>query len=156
MKIIGSLIIIFSFVTIAVNLTEKIDRDARSVGALRKILEFSKNMIECYSLPAGEILRRIDSSLLFDCGYSKTTPPEDFSAFITSSDVADAEAREIMNNFAKDFGKSYRQDELSRCSLYLERMRAREQKLAKDSAKKKKVIFTVALCSALALIILII
>lgn len=156
MKIIGSLIIIFSFAMIALNLTEKTDRAVRSVCALRKILELSKNMIECYSLPAGEILKRIERSLLFDCGYFKETPPEDFFAFVTNVDISDGEAREIMNNFAKDFGKSYRQDELSRCSLYLERMRSREQKLAKESAKKKKVIFTVALCSALALIILII
>jgi hypothetical protein len=141
---------------IALNLTEKIDKAIRSVSALRKILEFSKNMIECYSLPAGEILKRINPSLFLDCGYFKKTPPEDFFMFITNTDVSDAEAYEIMRNFAKDFGKSYRQDELSRCSLYLERMRSREQKLAKESAKKKKVIFTVALCSALALIILII
>ena len=77
-------------------------------------------------------------------------------ALTFACDVTDAEARELILSFAKDFGKSYRQDELSRCSLYLERMRAREQKLIKESAKKKKVIYTVAICSALAVIILII
>ena len=34
--------------------------------------------------------------------------------------------------------------------------RAREQKLIKDSAKRKKVIFTVALCAALAVVVLIV
>ena len=156
MKKIGSLMIIFSLVMIASIFTEKIERTLRSVSALRSVLEHSKTMIECYALPASEILLRVKKSVFLECGYSKKTPPHDFLEFANEADVIDAEARELILSFAKDFGKSYRQDELSRCSLYLERMRAREQKPIKESAKKKKVIYTVAICSALAVIILII
>lgn len=156
MKIIGALIIFFSSFMIAAGIVEKIDVTQRSVSALRGILEHTKNMIECYSLPAGEILKRIDSSLLSDCGCFEEKIPRDFSELAERAKIEDGEACEIFSAFSKDFGKSYRQDEILRCSLYLEKMRAREQKLTKEYAKKKKVIFTVALCSALAVIILII
>ena len=156
MKIIGVLIIIFSAFIIGAELAERVDQTGRSVSALRSVLEHTKNMIECYSLPTGEILRRLDRSVLRDCGYLKADAPMDFYSFAKEMKAIDAEAGEIFLAFAKDFGKSYRQDELSRCSLYLEKMRAREQKIIKESAKKKKVIFTVVICSALAVIILII
>lgn len=156
MKIIGVIIIFFSSVMIASILAEKADSTLRSVVALRTILEHTKTMIDCYSLPASEILRRVDISLFFDCGYSKNTPPRDFESFIQCSKIDDAEAYELFSSFADGFGKSYRQDELSRCSLYLEKMRSREQKIIKESAKKKKVIFTVAISASLAVIILII
>ena len=156
MKIIGAFIIIFSSVMIALRYTERIEQTLKGVSALRALLEHSKNMIECYSLPASEILKRTKRSIFVDCGYGKDDLPSDFLELASESDILDFEAREIILSFAKDFGKSYRRDELSRCSLYLERMRAREQKLAKESTKKKKVIFTVAICSALAVIILII
>lgn len=156
LKILGVLVIIFSSLTIASFLAEKIDSSVKSICALRGILEHTKNMIECYSLPASEILRRVELSLLLDCGCDKNALPSDFSELAKRSVIADSEARELLMAFAKDFGKSYRQDEISRCSLYLERIRSREQKLIKESAKRKKVIFTVAFCSALALIILII
>ena len=78
---------------------------------------------------------------------------EDFSQ---NANISDGESADILHSFAKDFGKSYRADELSRCSLSIEKIRAREQKLLKESAKKKRVIFTVAICASLAVVILII
>ena len=146
MKIIGVLMIAFSAIMIASNLAEKTDITVKSVSALREILEHTKNMIECYSLPISEILCGVEFSLFLDCGYSKKTPPLDFDEFLKSSDIFDCEAREHMVAFAEGFGKGYRQDELSRCSLYLEKIRAREQKLIKESAKKKNMIFSVAIC----------
>lgn len=156
MRIIGAFIIIVSAVTIALELIRKIDVSIGSVSSLRMILEHTKNMIECYSLPVGEIFIRLDFSLLKECGFSKKNAPRDFLELAENSDIPDFEAKELLLAFAKDFGRSYRADELSRCSFFLEKMRAREQKLIKESAKSKKVIFTVAICSALALIILII
>ena len=127
----------------------------RSVSALRILFEHTKNMIECYSLPASEILRRFEASYFSDIGYNQGLP-QDFSELAREAKIPDAEAAELLFSFSKDFGRSYRQDEISRCSLYLERMRTREQKLIKESSKRKKIIFTVALCTALAVVILII
>lgn len=156
MKIIGALIIIFSSIMISLDLSEKIDTSMSTVRALRMLFEHTKNMIECYSLPASEILRQFDLSAFAVLGYSKNNLPQDFATLAQNTVIDDSEAREILIAFSSDFGKSYRQDELARCSLYLEKMRAREQKLVKDSAKRKKVIFTVALCAALAVVVLIV
>ena len=156
MKAVGAMMIIFSSVMIASGIARKSDSDARAVSASRSILEHTKNMIECYSLPASEILRRLDSALFAECGYTLNAPPQSFEMLARNANISDAETAELLSSFAKDFGKSYRADELSRCSLYIEKARAREQKLLKESAKKKRVIFTVAICASLAVVILII
>ena len=154
--IIGSLIIALSALAIAGELVARVEASVRSTSALRSVLEHTKNMIDCYSLPSDEILRRVDRSVLLGCGYEKDDTPKSFSALLDGSDIKDPESRDIFFAFAKDFGKSFRVDELSRCSLYLERIRAREQKMVKEAQKKKRVIYTVAVCSALAVIILLI
>ena len=156
LRIIGAIIIFFSALMIAHSLSSKIDREIKAVSALRTVLERTRSMIECYSLSASEILRRIDSRLFLDCGIPGGRVPQSFGELADNIDIADVEMREAMLSFAKDFGKSYRADELSRCTLYLEKIRAREQKIIKESAKKKKVIYAVAICSSLAAVILMI
>ena len=159
MRIIGSLLILFSSLAIAGKLVSDAEKAKMRASALRALLEHIKNMIECYSMPIGQILIRIEPSLLRECGYCEKEAPHDLRCFakkIEKNDGADAETLGIFEAFAKDFGKGYREDELLRCGLFLEKMRAREQKLCKEYAKKKKVILTVSICSALALIVLLI
>ena len=156
MRIIGAIIIFFSSLMIAYTLSSKIDRDIKAASALRTVLERTRAMIECYSLSASEILQRIDDTVFADCGISNGRSIRSFLDLAENINIADNEMRDLMLSFAKDFGKSYRADELSRCTLYLEKIRTREQKMIKESAKKKKVIFTVAICASLAAVILMI
>lgn len=156
MRIIGSLIILFSALAIARALTLEIERTLRQVSAFRGVLEQAKRQIDCYAMSASEILRRIDPSILSDCGYSGATPPRDFFELIESVRIRDAECESTLFSFAKDFGKAYRADEIAFCTLYIERMRSREQKLLKELSKRKRIIYTVAVCSALGAVILLI
>ena len=89
MKLIGALIIIFSSLIIGAELSRGVERAGQSVSALRAVLEHTKNMIECYSLPSGEILRRLDRSVLGNCGYTKSDAPTDFCSFAEGMNVAD-------------------------------------------------------------------
>ncbi|MBO7303099.1 MAG: hypothetical protein J6U68_02815, partial [Clostridia bacterium] len=123
--IIGSLIIALSAFAIATELASEVEASVRSASALRSVVEHTKNMIDCYSLPSDEILKRLERSVLLGCGYEKCEAPKSFMALLEGASIKDSESREIFFAFAKDFGKSFRADELSRCSLYLERMRAR-------------------------------
>lgn len=158
--IIGALLILFSAFLVARSLVEDVEAELRAVGALRSILEQIKNMVECYSLPIGQILKGVDGAIFEACGYKSAQgvalPPEGLMELIEGSEINDRESRDIFIAFAKDFGKSYRRDESLRCAAFLEKMRSREQKLYKESAKKKKVIYTVAICGALAFIVLLI
>lgn len=134
-------------------LISEFDKATRSASAARLLIERVKNMIECYALPAGEILKRIEPNIFAELGYSGGAP-NSFFELASDADIADGESAELLLAFAKEFGTSYRRDELSRCALYLERLRSREQKLLKEAAKKRKIIITVSLCSALGLIVL--
>lgn len=154
LKIIGILLILCSAFFVANKQIVEIEESVRSASALRSIMEQIKNMIECYSLPIGQILKKVELSTFKDCGYESEKAPCDLLEFLEKSSVSDTESFEIFFAFAKDFGKEYRQDELLRCSMFLERIRNREQKLLKESAKKKKVVLTVSLCAALAVVIL--
>ncbi len=156
LKLIGAVLIIFgAFFCVAYSF-ENIERSLKNVSALRTLIEYTKNMIDCYSMPAGEILSGIDTELIKNCGYSLKKLPVSFGELAENCDIYDKESKELILSFAKDFGKSYRADEVLRCSSYLEKIRSREQKLYKESQKKKKLIITVALSTALAIIILLI
>ena len=156
LKIIGVLLILCSAIFIASRQIAEIEKTVRVTSALRLIMERVKNMIECYSMPIGQILKKVEMSAFEDCGYKGEGAPCDLLDFVENSSVNDAESYEIFFAFAKDFGKGYRKDELSRCSMFLERMRSREQKVLKEAAKKKKVVLTVSLCMAAAIVILLI
>ncbi len=156
MQIIGALLILCSALLIAWRIVADIDATLERTCALRGVLEHVKNMIECYALPIGQIFERIDPSMLRSCGYFGEAPPKDLSEFIEKTDILDKETLDIFSAFAKDFGKGYRQDELLRCGSFLEKIRSREQKMYKESAKKKRVVLTVAICSALTVVILLI
>ena len=156
MRIIGVLLILCSSVFIAHGAVLENQRALRTTTALRTVMEQVKNLIECYSLPIGGILKKIDPSVIEACGYKGEALPTDLSELAENSVVPDKESLEIFFAFAKDFGKGYRKDELSRCSMFLERMRSREQKLSKETEKKKRVITAVSICGALAVVILLI
>ena len=72
--VIGSVLIFISAIAIADRLLDGVDASIRGVSAVRVILERTKVLIECYALPADEILKRIDASLFADCGYAGEAP----------------------------------------------------------------------------------
>ena len=156
MRIIGALLILCSAFFIANKAVAEVERTLCATSALRVLMEQIKNMIECYSMPIGKILEKIDPLTFKKCGYEGEGAPADLLDLSKGAVVPDGESFEIFSSFAKDFGKGYREDELLRCAMFLERMRSREQKLSKEIAKKKRVITTVSLCTALAVVILLI
>ena len=156
MRIVGALLILCSAAFIAYGAVLEIQRALRTTIALRIVMEQVKNLIECYSLPIGRIFKKIDPLVIEACGYKGEALPTDLSELAENSVVPDKESLEIFLAFAKDFGKGYRKDELSRCSMFLERMRSREQKLSKETEKKKRVIVAISICGALAVVILLI
>lgn len=156
LKIAGALLLIISSLFIGAQLVGRVDEALKNAAALRSLLEHTKFMIDAYSLPVGKILEGVSEELLSECRYPKGKRPENFLELALRSDICDRECGDIFLAFAKDFGKGTRGDELARCSSFLERLRAREQKLYKESAKKKKLIMTLAPCSAIAAVILLI
>ena len=155
-KLFGAALVIFGTLFAVTHFFERIELALKNTSALRSLLECTKNMIECYAMPAGEILSGLDGSLLKNCGYCFDVAPASFFELIENCNIYDGEAKDLMLAFAKDFGKGYRKDELSRCSMFLERMRSREQKLSKETEKKKRVIVAISICGALAVVILLI
>lgn len=155
LRIIGVALILCGAFCIAERMIADLEATLKATSALRETLEQIKNMVACYSLPIGQILARLDPSI-FEALRYEGGQPSNLLELIEGSEVLDAESREIFFAFAKDFGREYREEEATRCAVFLERMRSREQKLYKEKAKKKKIILTLSLCMALAVIVMLI
>lgn len=155
LRIIGVALILCGAFCIAERMLADLDATLRATSALRAAIEQIKSMVACYSLPVGQILMRLEPSI-FEALCYEDGIPSNLLELAEGSVIPDTESQEIFFAFAKDFGREYREEEASRCAVFLERIRSREQKLYKERAKKKKVILTVSLCIALAVIIMLI
>ena len=99
MKIIGVLLILCSAFFLARGYVTEIEDSVRSTCALRQIMENVKNMIECYAMPIGQILKQMDPEVLKLCGYSGDSLPCDLLELLENSSVTDGESREIFFSF---------------------------------------------------------
>ena len=124
--------------------------------ALVSLLRFIKIQIECFGLPASEIISRCDRELIFQCGFSKDILPNDFKSFFKSCYFRDGETQSILYAFATGFGKGYREEQVKECEYYLELLCERRQRLYEDLPKRKKLNSTLCISSALAIVILLI
>ncbi len=119
-------------------------------------LRYVKLQVECFSLPISVILKRCDPNIFRGCGYFLDVPPENLEELVQRCSVRDETNREIIDGFAKDFGKSYREEQIRRCEYYLSLLEARRNFLVTQLPMKKKLNSTLCIAGALAIVILLI
>ena len=122
--------------------------------ALISFLRFVRAQIECFAMPASEILMRCDKKLLCDCGFHLSEEDTSFEALIRGISVSDSESREIIESFLAGFGKSYREEQIKECDYYIDLLSARRQRLLEELPNKKRVNSALCISSALAAVIL--
>ncbi len=150
----GALILACSGFGAALAINSKLSHAMKQTDALTVFLCFVRSQIECFSLPASEIISMFDKELLRGCGFCAEVVPSDMRSLIYGFEVDDAEARSIIRRFADSFGQGYREEQIKECDYYIELLRERRQALAQTLPAKKKVNCTLCISSALALIIL--
>ncbi len=155
MRILGILALLVSAVGVALVLVRDAEHTLLRTRSLVKLLGITRDSVGMYAMSAPEILKKCGNALIEACGYpTKRKMPDSFLEMSLECDIPDGETRAAFVEFAKDFGKSYRAQEVQRCELCIERLRKRERTLASELPGKKKIIFSVSLCSALVLLIL--
>ena len=153
-RIAGALILVLSGVGGAYMMNSAASEKLRQSEALGALLRFIRAQIECFAMPASEILARCDRGLLRECGYCKDSPPESFEALLAGLSFSDAETAEIMAAFLSGFGKSYRDEQIRECDYYIALLRERAQKLGEELPNRRKVNSALCVSSALAAVIL--
>ena len=154
LKIIGIILILLSSAALGLELRYALERKLRSARALEKLLVHTRQMIKSLCASGGDILSSCPSELLFDCGYIGECMPKSFSELADRCRIEDRECSRIFCEFCRDFGKSYREEELGRCERYLALLSARVDCLQSEIMAKKKTALVLPLSCGLILAIL--
>ena len=110
--------------------------------------------IDCFSLPIGEILRGCGKKELSACGYTESFVPSDLEQLVAGCHISDAAARKLFSDFASEFGRGYRNEQLKACDYYLSMLEDHRKKLASSLPSKRKRNGAICVCASLALAIL--
>lgn len=155
MAILGSLALLLSGIGVALLLVREAERCVERTRGLLALVRFVRNCVSMYSMSVSEILKKCSPELLRLCGYPSDAPlPTGFAELLAGCEIPDKESRAAFADFAESFGNAYRSEEILRCEECIEKLRKREMSLSSALPSKKKIIFSVSLCSALSLLIL--
>ena len=156
MRAIGIIIVLISGVAGSFLVVSEFEKRLTNTRALCKLLRVCTEQVEYFSCSSHEILANCDALLLRECGYLDKEIPNDFSEFLDRCEILSNESRAIMIEFAKDFGKSYKDEQVKRCKYYLEKMDEHESKLESSLPAQRKLYFAILLAATLTAIILLI
>ena len=155
-RIVGALLLGLSGFACAYTMNSSADISFKQLEGLIAFMRFIRIQIECFSLPASEIICRCDRELLTECGYGGDGAIKNFEELFDRISIKDEIVRKLMRDFSKGFGKGYREEQLKECDYYIDRLCEQRERVARDLPKRKKVNSTLCISSALALIILLI
>ena len=153
-KIAGAMILVLSGCAGAWFMNSAASRSLSQTEAFISFLRFVRIQIECFAMPAGEIILRCDRTLLEECGLRGEPLPTTLDELVGRCAVRDSEVGEVLRGFASSFGKGYRDEQLRECDYYLGLLCDRRQKMSEELPRKKKLNSTLCICWALALVIL--
>jgi len=134
----------------------ELERRAVNAHALCRLLRECSEQVEYFSRSAADILSNCDISLLQDCGYYANKAPDSFLELFESCEILCPKSRAIVLEFARDFGKNYREEQIKRCRYYLERMSTQESELNSALPTQKKLAFSLLLSLTLIAVILLV
>ena len=153
-KAAGAALLVCSGIAVAAQMNRTAEAALRQNEGIMALLRAVRGQIECFSLPIGQILAACDRDLLLACGYTEEEKPRDLGEILSRMTVWDARTVSIFSQFAAEFGRGYREDEVRACDYALSLLEERRGVLAKDLPVKKKRNMTLSVCGALALALL--
>lgn len=150
-KAVGALLIMISGIVLSSSLCELDEKRINSTDALLSIIKFTKNQIDCFGIPVGEIFKRCSPELLERCGVY--APPLDFDGFLSVAELS-PEAEKILKTFASEFGSSYRDGQLKSCDVCINQLSELLNSERESYKKNKKLYRAICLSAAVGIIIL--
>ena len=155
-RIAGALMLTLSGVLGAAAMNTGASKTYAQTEAIIAFMKYARNMIECFSLPAAQIIRRAERGQLIACGFTGESVPESFSELFSLIEIRDEESARITRSFCEGFGRSYREEQIKEMDYYISLLCERSERLAGELPKKKKLNSTLCVSSALAIAILLV
>ena len=120
------------------------------------LLRYARTQVDCFALPVSVILSRADASLLRRCGYGGAAAPESFEALLRQCAIRDGETARLLQGFAEEFGRSYREEQSRGCDYYVSLLDERREALLAQLPARKRINSALCISGALAILILLI
>lgn len=157
-KIIGSVSIILSALVMYSEIQRYEKLKLKQINSYILLIEYIKNQIECFLLPIDVIIHNCNKDVIKSCGINTDyTKAKNLEELIMSADFyCDTECVELIEQFSKDFGQGYMQEQLRSCDYYRSELIKQRDKIKEKSIKEKKLRLALCLCASFSLILLLI
>lgn len=157
-KIIGSCSLVLSGLTIYFEMQKYEKMRFKQINSFILLIEYIKNQIECFLLPINTIIHNCDGEMIRACGIrSDHREADNLEQLIISADFyCGSECIDLINQFARDFGQGYMQEQLRSCDYYKSELIKQRDKIKEKSIKEKKLRLALCLCASFSLILLLI
>lgn len=152
-KLIGGAILLLSGVGAAILLCRYQRRRLETLDGLIALLFYVKGQVDCYARPLGEILDSIPREILGACGLQ--TAPESLEQVAEECRIyLDRESLRLLSAFASEFGTSFREEQVKRCTHYIGLLGEERDRCAGRVTAACRTGSTLCLCLSLCLLIL--
>ncbi len=157
-KLIGSGSLIISALIIYLEIQKYERLKFKQINSFILLIEYIKNQIECFLLPINSIIQNCNEDLIRSCGIKNDhSKAENLEELIASTDFyCDGECIDLINQFSRNFGQGYMQEQLRSCDYYRNELIKKREKLKEKSIKEKKLRFALCLGASFSLILLLI
>ena len=112
-----------------------------------------RNQIDCFSLPLPQILKTTDRVLLEKLGQENECV-DTKSLMDASFPFLDNDSQKILEDWAREIGTTYREEQVKRSDHYLRALEAHRNSLKERLPMRIKMLTTLHLCASLGAVIL--
>ena len=155
-KIAGGVILMLSALALANHKNKRAEAGISQIDGFLAFFKFMRSQIECFGLPATEILSRCDKDIFGFCKYQGESAPQSIEEFVFSCNIENTYCIELMKKFSLDFGKGNKESELLLIDRYASQLTEEKERQAMALPSQKKLNTTLLFAGAAALIILLI
>ena len=161
-KILGSTSILIAAAIFCLEAKKYESKKLRQAEGFISLLKHVKKQIECFSKPINDIIMECRPKMILDCGIDIKLINGDqernlLSALLKSCDFyIDTEAKETLERFADDFGRSYREDQLRSCDYYISELEKYKEKIRGEIPREQRIRLCLCLGLSLSAILLMI
>ena len=158
-KQLGSLLLVGAGLYISLILARYERRRVRVLDGYLSLLRFIRGQIDCFSMPVGQILAAVDSSVLAACrgqsGAFAGRPAASLPLLLRESrGYLGAESERLLSCFAHELGHTHRAEQVGRCDYYLSALEEQRGRLADTLPARTRTDSALCLSCAVAAAIL--
>lgn len=152
-KFIGSLLVVLAGGVLSFSFCRFEKKKLSVLDSYISLLFYIKGQIDCYSKPISDILKSADREIIEGCGcrFSDSMNLDDMLE--EGKIYLERESMRLLSCFSKEFGSTYKDEQLRRCDYYIEALLEERRGLSDDIPSRNKVGSAIWMCASFGLMI---